>query len=86
MNQEQIEILIILKITQRQCTWRSVDVSLATTVFVWTEQTQRRPSLQAPTTLQPLFQLQPSESAPQLPSATQTTNTIFYLDLPDSSE
>ena len=63
-----------------------MDVSLATAVFVWMEQTQGRPSLQAPTTLQPLFQSQASESAPQLPSATQTTNTIFDLDLLDSSE
>ena len=84
MNQKQTEILIILKITQRQCTGRSSGC-VSCYNSVWMEQTQGCPSLQALTTLQPPFQSQPSESAPQLPSATGTT-TIFDLDLLDSSE
>lgn len=47
----------------------------------WTEQTQGRPLLQPPTTLQPFFQSQPSESATQLSAITGTSHhflTPYY--------
>ena len=40
----------------------------------WTEQTQGRPLLQPPTTLQPFFQSQPQESATQLSAITRTSH------------
>ncbi|MCI3727308.1 hypothetical protein MQC61_23735, partial [Escherichia coli] len=44
---------------------------------VWTEQTQGRPLLQPPTTLQPFFQSQPSDSASQLSSVSGTSQHHF---------
>ena len=47
----------------------------------WTEQTQGRPLLQSPTTLQPFFQSQPPESATQLSAITRTSHhflTPYY--------
>lgn len=60
---------------------RAVQGSVSCFNSAWTEQTQGRPLLQPPTTLQPFFQSQPSESATQLSAITGTSHhflTPYY--------
>ena len=73
---------------------RAVQGSVSCFNSAWKEQTQGRPSLQPPTTLQRFYQSRPLESSTQLSAITRTSQHRFLSlalllinhELPDASE